>query len=97
MLLQTHSAKLASTRSFSAPVRCPHCDDWMVAPVVSEFVLGYRIVRRRRGRNRQRTGAVAAARDIARRLADGALGTRGLPHRPGGDCVSWRIFHRVIW
>ena len=40
MLLQTHSARLASIRSFSAPVRCPHCDDWMVAPVVSEFVEG---------------------------------------------------------
>ena len=22
------------------PVRCPHCGDWMVAPVVSEFVEG---------------------------------------------------------
>jgi transcriptional regulator NrdR family protein len=21
-------------------VRCPHCDDWMVAPLVSEFVEG---------------------------------------------------------
>ncbi len=21
-----------------APARCPHCGDWMVAPIVSEFV-----------------------------------------------------------
>jgi hypothetical protein len=39
MQLQT-TAMLAAIRSFSAPVRCPHCDDWMVAPVVSEFVEG---------------------------------------------------------
>jgi hypothetical protein len=40
MLLQTRSARLAGIRSFSAPARCPHCGDWMVAPVVSEFVEG---------------------------------------------------------
>ena len=40
MLLQTHSARLAGIRSFAAPVRCPHCGDWMVAPVLSEFVEG---------------------------------------------------------
>lgn len=40
MQLQTHSAKLARIRSFAKPVRCPHCSDWMVAPVVSEFVEG---------------------------------------------------------
>ena len=39
MQLQT-TAMLAAIRSFSASVRCPHCDDWMVAPVVSEFVEG---------------------------------------------------------
>jgi hypothetical protein len=22
----------------AAPARCPHCGDWMVAPIVSEFV-----------------------------------------------------------
>jgi hypothetical protein len=38
MQLQTHAAKLAGIRSFSAPVRCPHCCDPMVAPVLSEFV-----------------------------------------------------------
>lgn len=40
MQLQTHSAKLAARRSYALPVRCPHCGDWMVAPVVSEFVEG---------------------------------------------------------
>ena len=40
MQLQTSSAKLAGIRSFASPVRCPHCGDWMVAPVISEFVEG---------------------------------------------------------
>ena len=40
MQLQTHAAKLAGIRSFSAPVRCPHCGDGMVSPVVSEFIEG---------------------------------------------------------
>ena len=40
MQLQTNSAKLDGIRSFASPVRCPHCGDWMVAPVVSEFVEG---------------------------------------------------------
>jgi hypothetical protein len=40
MLLQTRSAKLAGIRAFATPARCPHCGDWMVAPVVSEFVEG---------------------------------------------------------
>jgi uncharacterized protein with PIN domain len=34
------TAKLAAIRAFTAPARCPHCDDWMVAPVSSEFVEG---------------------------------------------------------
>jgi len=40
MQLQTHLAKLAGFRSFttSSPARCPHCGDWMVAPVMSEYV-----------------------------------------------------------
>ena len=38
MHIQTRSAKLSANRSFSAPVRCPHCGDWMVAPVESEFI-----------------------------------------------------------
>jgi hypothetical protein len=40
MQLHSQSPKLAGIRSFSAPVRCPHCDDPMVAPVLSEFVEG---------------------------------------------------------
>ena len=40
MQLETQSAKLARIRSFASPVRCPHCGDWLVAPVVSEFVEG---------------------------------------------------------
>ena len=34
------TARLAAIRAFAAPARCPHCDDWMVAPVSSEFVEG---------------------------------------------------------
>ena len=40
MQLHTDTARLSSIRSFASPVRCPHCGDWMVAPVVSEFVEG---------------------------------------------------------
>jgi len=40
MQLRTQSARLAGIRAFSSPVRCPHCGDWMVAPVLSEFVEG---------------------------------------------------------
>lgn len=34
------TAKLAAIRAFTAPARCPYCDDWMVAPVSSEFIEG---------------------------------------------------------
>lgn len=40
MHLQIHLAKLATIRAFAAPACCPHCGDWMVAPVSSEFVEG---------------------------------------------------------
>lgn len=40
MQLQIHLAKLATIRAFAAPARCPHCGDWMVAPISSEFVEG---------------------------------------------------------
>ena len=40
MQLETHTAKPAGIRSYASPVRCPHCGDWMVAPVVSEFIEG---------------------------------------------------------
>jgi hypothetical protein len=40
MHLHFDAARLSSIRAFAAPARCPHCDDWMVAPVHSEFVEG---------------------------------------------------------
>jgi hypothetical protein len=40
MQFVVETARLAAIRSFTAPARCPHCDDWMVAPVSSEFVEG---------------------------------------------------------
>jgi transcription elongation factor Elf1 len=40
MQLYADTAKRSAIRSFSSPVRCPHCGDWMVAPVMSEFVEG---------------------------------------------------------
>ena len=40
MQLQCYADTLASLRSFAAPLRCPHCGDTMVAPFMSEFVVG---------------------------------------------------------
>jgi hypothetical protein len=40
MQLQCHGAKIAAIRAFASPACCPVCGDWMVAPVVSEFVVG---------------------------------------------------------
>ena len=40
MHFMIETARLAAIRAFSTPARCPHCDDWMVAPVSSEFVEG---------------------------------------------------------
>lgn len=40
MQLHSRLAKLSAIRTFSAPMRCPNCGDWMVAPVSSEFVEG---------------------------------------------------------
>jgi transposase len=40
MQLETQSAKLAGIRSFASAVCCPYCGDWMVAPVLSEFIEG---------------------------------------------------------
>jgi hypothetical protein len=31
---------LCAIRAFGSPVRCPHCGDWIVAPLLSEFVEG---------------------------------------------------------
>jgi hypothetical protein len=38
MQLQARTTKLAGIRSFAPLVCCPHCGDWLVAPVMSEFV-----------------------------------------------------------
>jgi len=38
MQLYCATVNLSAIRSFAAPARCPHCDDSMVAPVMSEFV-----------------------------------------------------------
>jgi hypothetical protein len=40
MQLESHSAKPAGIRDFASQVRCPYCADWMVAPIVSEFIEG---------------------------------------------------------
>jgi predicted RNA-binding Zn-ribbon protein involved in translation (DUF1610 family) len=40
MQIHCNAAKLSSIRAFAAPVRCPQCGDHMVAPFVSEFVVG---------------------------------------------------------
>jgi transcription elongation factor Elf1 len=40
MQLHCDTAKLTGMRAFAAPLRCPHCGDDMVAPMVSEFVEG---------------------------------------------------------
>ena len=39
-MLHCDTAKLEALRAFASPARCPHCGDFMVAPVVSEFVEG---------------------------------------------------------
>ncbi len=38
-MLHCNAAKLSTIRTFATPARCPHCGDWMVAPVHSEFVV----------------------------------------------------------
>jgi len=40
MQLHVETAKLSQIRAFAAPLRCPDCAEWMVAPLVSEFVEG---------------------------------------------------------
>jgi hypothetical protein len=39
-MLHCTAAKPSATQTFTAPTRCPHCGDWIVAPTVSEFVEG---------------------------------------------------------
>ena len=38
--MHLHQYKAKLSRAFTAPTRCPHCGDLMVAPVSSEFVEG---------------------------------------------------------
>jgi hypothetical protein len=40
MQLYLDTAQISYIRAFAAPACCPHCGDWMVAPVCSEFVEG---------------------------------------------------------
>jgi predicted RNA-binding Zn-ribbon protein involved in translation (DUF1610 family) len=36
-MLQCKAENLSAARTFTAPARCPHCGDRMVAPAISEF------------------------------------------------------------
>ena len=40
MQLQCDMPKLSDRRAFASPARCGQCGDWMVAPLMSEFVPG---------------------------------------------------------
>jgi hypothetical protein len=40
MQLQFDSVRLSAIRTVEGPTLCPLCDDWMVAPIASEFVEG---------------------------------------------------------
>jgi hypothetical protein len=40
MQLHEYREKLSAIRALANPTRCPHCDDLMVAPFMSEFVEG---------------------------------------------------------
>lgn len=40
MQFETTMTKPAGIRSFAASMRCPHCGDPMIAPEMSEFVVG---------------------------------------------------------
>jgi predicted RNA-binding Zn-ribbon protein involved in translation (DUF1610 family) len=40
MQIDCHPDSLSSLRAFAAPFPCPHCGDLMVAPMMSEFVVG---------------------------------------------------------
>ena len=39
-MLHCNTAKLEALRAFASLARCPNCGDFMVAPLVSEFVEG---------------------------------------------------------
>ncbi len=38
--MMTAVDSLSFARAFAAPMRCPNCGDWLVAPISSEFVVG---------------------------------------------------------
>lgn len=38
-MLHCDAANSSVAGAFAAPTCCPHCGDWMVAPLVSEFVV----------------------------------------------------------
>jgi hypothetical protein len=40
MQLHCDTPKLSDRRAFASPARCGQCGDWMVAPLMSEFVPG---------------------------------------------------------
>ncbi len=40
MQLHCNAATLSGIPAFASSARCPHCGDWMVAPIMSEFVEG---------------------------------------------------------
>jgi predicted RNA-binding Zn-ribbon protein involved in translation (DUF1610 family) len=40
MQLHIDTTRLTAIRAHASPVRCPHCGDPMMAPLVSEFVEG---------------------------------------------------------
>ena len=40
MQIHCHPDTLSSLRAFAAPLHCPHCGDVMIAPFMSEFVVG---------------------------------------------------------
>lgn len=40
MQITCHPDSLSSLRAFAAPLPCPQCGDLMVAPYMSEFVIG---------------------------------------------------------
>lgn len=39
-MLHCDTANLDALRAFAGPARCPHCGDFMIAPLASEFVAG---------------------------------------------------------
>ncbi len=39
-MLHCNAGTLSGMRAFAAPLRCPQCGDYMIAPMVSEFVEG---------------------------------------------------------